>query len=495
MENLFAYLLNVLTPVNLAFCSLGVVIGIIVGAMPGLTATMAVAVLIPVTYKLDAITALVLLGSAYCGALYGGSISAILLNTPGTPAAAATCIEGYPMAQKGEAGRALGMATFASGIGGIISFFALLLMAPLLSALALKFAPSDYFLLALLGIGLIVSLSSKNFVKGLIAGVLGLLLATVGMEPMTGFPRFTFGNTSLYAGLPLVPTLVGLLSTSQLFLLTEQATQRIMKTDTLIGRIVPSLKELKRLIPIFIRSSIIGIAVGVMPGAGSNVATFIAYNDAKSISKDGAKFGTGVVDGIAATESCNNAVSGGSLAPMLTLGIPGSNTTAVLMGALMLHGMAPGPELFTKHAETVYSFIMSLLPANIIMVLFGLLACKCAVHIVRIPNNILAAVIMALSVVGAFALNNNFFNVYIMLIFGVIGYILKKLEIDVVPLVLAFILGSTAEAGLKRTIALAGPNNILLYIFSKPLSLILAVLVLITVLSPLVKMWKARTAK
>ncbi|MFZ7103812.1 MAG: tripartite tricarboxylate transporter permease [Peptococcaceae bacterium] len=475
---------------NMLLIVVGTFVGIIVGALPGLTATMATAVLVPITFGMQPISALVLLGAAYCGAIYGGSISAILLNTPGTPSAAATCIEGYPMAQKGEGGQALGMAAIASFIGGIISAAALVLFAPPLAKLALGFGPSEYFLLAVFGLTVIISLSMNSFLKGIIAGIIGLLLGTVGMDPLIGFKRYTFGFINLMSGLPMIPTLVGLLSTSQLFILAEKSGTKILQTEVFSDKILPKLSELKRLSKTLIRSSIIGIIVGAVPGAGGNISTFMAYDDAKRISRHPHKFGTGIVDGIAATESSNNAVTGGSLVTMLTLGLPGSNTTAVLLGGLMLHGLRPGPSFFVESSNVAYAFMMSLFIANVVMLLMGLLGAKYFIHIVKCPNDILIAVIMLLSVVGSFSISNSIFDVYVMFIMGVAGYILRKIGISPVPLVLAFILGPIAENGLQRSLYMSDGSIIIF--FTRPICIILIILTIISVMLPILRERRAK---
>jgi putative tricarboxylic transport membrane protein len=480
-----------LQPHNLLVGLIGVTIGIIVGALPGLTATMAIAVLIPVTFSMDATPALILLGGAYCGALYGGSISAILLNTPGTPSAVATCIDGHPMAQQGKGGKGLATAGIASCVGGIFSALALILLAPPLARLALMFGPPEYFLLALLGVTIIISLSADSFIKGVISGFLGLFLATIGMDPITGYARFVFGERNLLSGLPLVPVLIGLLSTAQLFELAEESNTRILKTRTVSDSVMLTWPELKSIVGIMLRSSVIGTVVGAIPGAGANIASFIAYDTAKRSSKTPERYGTGIIEGIAAPESANNAVSGGAMITMLTLGIPGSNTTAVLMGGLMLHGLIPGPEFFSSGASVAYPFMMSLFPSNIFMLLIGLFCAKYFIHIVRCPNSILVVLIMMFSAVGSYAISNNIFNVYVMLAAGIVGYAMRKLQISVVPLVLAFILGQITELGIRRSIILS-KGDLLHYFFSRPLSVILFAGFLLSLGVSIHKVYKAK---
>ena len=478
---------------NLTALVLGVMVGTIFGAMPGLSATMALAVLLPLTYGLTPTQGIIIMGAAYAGAMYGGSISAILLNTPGTPAAAATCLDGHPMAKNGRASEALGMAALASAIGGIVSTFALMVMAPLLARFALSFTSVDYFLLAVLGLSIIITISEKSIIKGLASGIFGLFLSTIGMDPIYGYTRFTFGLVQLRGGLPLVPVLIGLLSTSQLFSLAEHPDKKLLTVASVKGRFFPKKEDVKACLPTILKSSVMGTVIGVVPGAGSSVATFLAYDNAKKSSKRKNEFGKGCIEGVAACEAANNAVSGGAMVPMLTLGVPGSNTVAVMMGALMLHGLVPGPELFSKHAEVAYTFIMSLLPANLFMLAFGLIAAKYCANIIKCPNNILLVVVMMLSIVGSFSVSNNIFNVYVMLVFGLIGYIFRKLDVDVVPMVLAFILGTIAEKGFRR--ALIANGGLSFAMFNKPISIVLCLLVLVSFALPIINRKKGKKEK
>lgn len=466
--------LTCLTPFNLLINILGTAFGIIVGALPGLNSSVAVAVLLPVTFSMNAASGLILLGSTYGGCMYGGSVSAILLNTPGTPAAAATCIEGYPLARKGRAGEALGMAAVASFVGGVFSCICLILSAPVLASFALKFGPLEYFFLAVCGLSIVVSISTESLTKGFISSAIGLLFGIVGMDPIVGYQRYTFGRLELMTGLPLVPVLVGLLSTSQLFLLAEERSQSILQQSDLGKKICPSWSDLKRVRGILLRSSIIGTLIGALPGAGANISTFLAYEDARRSSKTPELYGTGIVDGIAATESSNNAITGGAIATMLTLGVPGSNTTAIMLGGLIIHGLQPGPSFFTKSGADAYAFMDSLLIANVFMLILGLLLVRLFMHVVKIPNNVLIAVVMVLSVVGSYSINNRIFDVILMLLFGVFGYILRKGGFSTVPIVLGLVLGPIAEKGLRRAIVLS-KGDFMGFFFSRPIAIILAV--------------------
>lgn len=347
-NDIFAGFGNSLSLINIGIMFIGTAVGILFGSLPGLTAAMCIAVMIPITFGMNTVSGLLLLGSAYCGAIYGGSISAILLNIPGTSAAAATCIDGYPMARQGKSGEALGMAAFASWFGGTVSTICLLLFAPPIAKMALRFGPPEYTVLGVFGLSMVISVSINNPIKGLLAGVMGLLLGTLGMDPIQGFARFTFNSANLLDGIPLVPALIGLFSLSQLLLLAEEKTKAIMIVDNLSGKVIPTWSQIKSVLKILIRGSLIGTFIGALPGAGASIATFLSYNDAKRGSKKSHLFGTGIVEGVTATEVANNGVTGGSLIPMLTLGIPGNNVTAIMLGGLMILGLNQVPIFLLK---------------------------------------------------------------------------------------------------------------------------------------------------
>lgn len=473
---------------------LGVVGGIIIGALPGLTATMAVALLIPITFGMDPAQGLALMGGVYSGAMYGGSISAILLHTPGTPAAAATAFDGYPMAQKGEGGKALAVSVIASFVGGIVSTFALLFISPILATVALSFGPPEYFLLAILGLTTIVTLTSENLAKGLASGIIGLLLATIGTDPITGYSRFTFGSTNLLGGIPFMPTLIGLFSLTQVLILTESdyiidSLDNIKKKVKMISI---SWKEIKRLKEIIFSGSIIGTVVGILPGAGATIAAFLSYNTAKMRSKHPEKFGTGIPDGIAASESANNAVVGGSLVPLLTLGIPGNSVAAALLGGLMIQGLIPGPELFKNYGDITYAFILSLFIANIFMLILGLFGAPYFSRIITLSNAILIPSIIILSVIGSYAIRNNLFDVWLMFLFGIIGYFLDKLGFSLGAIVLGLILGPIAESGLGRAMILFNYNPLMF--FTRPISLIIIFLIIAFIIPPLLRTRRRKIA-
>lgn len=472
-------LTNVLTFTNLLAIIVGTALGLFVGAMPGLSATMAIAILLPLTFSMPPATGLSMLASLYMGAMYGGSIAAILINTPGTPAAAATVLDGYPMAQQGRAGKALGISLFASLIGGLLSSIALLTIAPILGGVALQFGPVELFAVAVLGITIIGSLSQGSAIKGLLSGVVGLLLAMIGMDPITGSARFTFGILNLYSGVSFTVALIGLFSIPQAIRLIEKDEKAKAVINSFKDRMLPTLAEIKQVGVTVIRSSFIGIFTGIIPGTGGDTACWFGYNEAKRFSKNRDNFGKGDIEGVAASEAANNAVVGGALIPTLTLGIPGSSATAIIMGALMVHGIMPGPTLMTEYADVTYTLIWALLISNFAMFLEGLLFTKAAIHVTRVPNKVLAPIIIILCVIGAFAINNSFFDVYMMLIFGLLGYFMDKIGMPTAPMVVGLILGQMLNVSLHQSLMISGGSWMIF--FSNPISTVLLLIAAISV--------------
>lgn len=485
-HTLLASLLLVLSPVNLLFAFAGTVMGIIIGALPGLTSTMGVALFIPVTFSMSPETGLIFLAAIYCASTYGGSISAILIQTPGTPAAIITAIDGYEMTKQGKGGKALAMATFASFIGGLISATALLLIAPPLSRLVLQFGPSEIFFLALFGLTIIVGLSKGSMVKGLMAGVFGILMATVGVDSLTGVYRYTYGQMALFEGVPIVPAVIGLFSAAQVFVLAEQKRTTIQYDNiTKVDSTWITLSDVKHLWGNLIRSGIIGTVVGIIPGAGMSIASAMAYNEAKRFSKTPEKFGSGSIEGVAASEAANNGVTGGSLVPLLTLGIPGNAVSAIFLGGLMIHGLKPGMTLFTKHAEIAYALLIGIFVANIMMFLLGSIAAKHFAKVATFPTTIIAPIIMSLCVIGSYAIRNNVFDVVLMLGFGFLGFFMKKGGYSLASFVLGIILGPMVEAELRRALMLSGGS--FLPMFQRPLSMFFFILIVLSIAGPLVK--------
>lgn len=483
MEPLLGGLVNIFNLSYLLILFLSMAIGIILGALPGLTATMGVALLLPITFGMEPVSGILLLVGVYFGAIYGGSITAILLRTPGTPSSAATALDGYEMTKKGLAHKALTISTISSSIGGVISVIILILVAPQLAKFALKFSAPETFALALFGLAIISSISGKSLIKGLMAGFLGLLIATIGIDPIGGFPRFTFETTNLMAGVNYIPVLIGLFAAAEAFRTVED----IFKSSTGVKKIEKvklKWQEFKGLIKVILRSSGIGTFIGFIPGAGGDIASFVSYGEAKRVSKKPEEFGKGNPEGVSAPEAANNACTGGAMIPLLTLGIPGDAVTAVMLGALMVQGIQPGPMLFTNHAEIVYTLFIGMLIANLLILFYGLLGIRLFTKILTIPKVILTPIILILCIVGSYAVGNNFFDVWIMLIAGIVGYFMNRYDFPTSPIILALILGPMLEANLRRSLVLS--NGDLSILFTRPISLILILLAILTLVYPFI---------
>lgn len=479
---------------NLLIALLGATGGIIIGGLPGLSATMGVALLIPVTFGMHPASGLILLGSVYCGAIYGGSIAAILVRTPGTPAAAATVFDGYEMTKKGQAGVALGAAVFSSFVGGFISTTILIFVAQPLAMFSLRFGATEFMWLGIFGLTIISSLAGKSMLKGLLSGALGLLISTMGMHPLTGFMRFTFGRMELYDGIPVIIAMIGMFSISQVLFLCEKEGSTSAEITDDIGRVFPTWKELKLVKWTLMRSGLIGTIIGAIPGAGADIASFVGYNEGKRWSKHPEKFGTGYIEGVVASEAANNGVTGGSLIPLLTLGIPGNAVTAVLLGGLLIQGLLPGPELFTKHGEITYGFIMSLYLAKTFYLILGFFGARYFVRVVSTPSGVLAPVICTLAVVGSFSINNNISDVWLMMLMGFLGYGMRKFDIPLAPICLGIILGPMVESNLARglTVAAAKDTNLLVMSLTRPICLILIGMVVLSLMAPYLSARSAR---
>ncbi|MGE4283075.1 MAG: tripartite tricarboxylate transporter permease [Clostridia bacterium] len=447
----------ILNPGNMLIIFLGVAIGIIFGAIPGLTSTMAVALCLPITFGMEPIMGMSMLAALYIGGVSGGLIAAILLNIPGTPASIATCFDGHPLAAKGEAGKALGVGIVFSFLGGMVSFLALFFIAPPLARFALKFSPYEYFSISIFALTLIAGLTGKSMVRGLISGCLGMAFATIGMAPLDGLPRFTFGNEQLISGFNLLSVLIGLYAFSEMFIYAETCRTEpkavIQKFE--IRGFGFSIAEFKSQLGNFSYASILGTGIGILPGIGASTANIIAYMGIKNRSKYPEKFGTGIIDGIVASETANNATVGGALIPLLTLGIPGDGVTALLLGALMIHGITPGPMLFSSGAEIVYGLFAALIISNIAMLILEFFGIRIFVRLLKIPKHILLPVVLSLCFVGGFTLGNRIFDIWVLLLFGIIGYIMLKVELPLPPVILGFILGPIAETNLRRGFTLS----------------------------------------
>ncbi len=482
------YLAIVFTLPALLTIFIGTFAGVAIGGMPGLTATMAVGLLVPFTYTMDPTMGLMLLGGIYCGAMYGGSIPAILLNTPGTPAAVATAIEGYPMSKAGRAGLALKVSVSASFVGGTFSVFVLLLFAPFLARQALAFGPAETFLLALMGLAGIISIADENssLIKALIAGVLGMIIAVIGTDDMSGSLRYTMGLVELFDGIDFMPALIGLFSMIQML---EIAGRRSHKIDTSALDKEQKSEPLPKGIGKFMGLGAgTGTVIGILPGEGATIAAFISYNISKRISRSKELFGKGNPEGIAAAEAGNNGCVGGSLVPTITLGIPGNSVAAALMGAFIIHGMIPGPDLFTEYADRTYPFILSLFIANGVFLTIGLIFAPYLARIALIPPAVMVPVVSAFAVLGSYALNNSVFDVYLMIAFAVGGLLMKKLGYSLEALILGLILGPIAEGGFAQGMII-GYGSPLIFIESN-IAKMMWVIIAVLLIPPLYSYWK-----
>ncbi len=467
-------------PINLAILFGSVLLGIMFGAMPGLTSTLGVALLTALTYGMDTSLAMVCLLAIYVGGTYGGSYASILINIPGTAAAAATALDGYPLACKGEGGRAIGLTTTSSAIGTSISMLFVVSISPIISHFALQFTSFEFFLLAFFGILISGTLTSPDLViKGWIAGFLGLFLACVGRDQLQFFPRFTFGIPELDSGVEVVPVLIGAFGIPQIIQVLKDKFQ-IGETQKL-QRIIPEIGTVIRNIPAIIRSALLGVGIGAVPGIGEDIAGWVSYGTAKNTSKHSETFGKGELKGVLASETANNACVGGAMIPLLNLGIPGSPPAAMLLGALMLHGVTPGPMITFEHPNFILEVAAILLMASMAMWVTGMLMAKQVVKVLRIPTPLFMPIIGILCMIGSYALGLNLFNLYLMLPVGIISYFLIVMGFPIAPLVIGVILGPMADENLRR--ALMVSQGSFMPIFTRPVSLILFLIIVWTIVS------------
>ncbi len=451
IEALNAMASVMLDPYLLFLILITTVLGVVIGVLPGLGATTGAALLLPFTLTMEPVHAIAVLATIYVSATFAGSITAILINTPGTAAAAATTFDGYPLAKRGEAGRALGIAVVSSTIGGVFSVIVLCIAAPLLARVAYEFRPPEYFALTLFGLSMLASISAGGTLRNLIGGIFGVWLATIGAEPTSGIERFMFGNYDLYEGLGFVPVFIGLFAMSELLIQSERINQIV---DTINMKMVklPSREDYKRIWKTVLRSCGIGTFIGVLPAEGATVASMIGYSEARRWSKHKEEFGKGSVEGIAGAEAANNAATGGAMVPTMVLGIPGSGTTAVILVGLMVHGLRPGPYLFTEQVGTVYQIFGAMLMANIMFLVMGLYAAKFFARISLVPLQLLWPIVFALAVIGAYALNSSLLDVWIVLIFGVIGFFARRHKFAVAPIAVGLILGEMVETNFQNSL-------------------------------------------
>lgn len=461
---------TVFEPYTFLMTVVGVLAGVVVGALPGITSSMGIILLLPFTYYMDPRAAMMMIVGLYCSSMFGGSISAVLLRTPGTPSAAATALDGYPLAQKGKAGKALSAALLASFAGGMISSVALIFLSPVLAKFALQFGPAEYFSLAIFGLTMVASVSKGNLLKGLISGFLGLLLCCVGVDNVGGRTRLTFGINALTMGFDFLPVMIGAFAVAEVIRKLEKREESYV-IESRISDVFLTREEMKDILVPILFGSLIGVIIGVIPATGGTIATFLAYNELRRWHKKGNQFGQGVLEGVAVCESANNAVTGGAMVPLFSLGIPGDAVTAVMLGAMILIGLRPGPLLFVERPDVVYTVFAGWFVVQFLMLTLGFLSIAFAPKILKIPPNILMPIILVLSIVGSYGLRNSMYDVTVALMFGFIGYIMERCKMPIAPMVLGIILGPYAEGNLNRALLIS--RNDWLIVFKRPISLVL----------------------
>lgn len=466
----------------------GTMLGIVLGALPGIGSTVAVAMILPFTLTMDQAPAILLLLAIYAGSVYGGSISAILINTPGTPQSAATCLDGYPMAQRGEAGKALGWATIASVCGGLVSAVVLIFAAPQLAAFALNFGPIETFALILLGLTCIVSVSEGSLVKGLIAGFLGLFLSTVGGDPLTGEARFTFGNFQLIAGFNLLAVVIGVFALSEVLIRASAMPDNENKIVKFSGIVLPKLSEWSGRVKGLVKSILIGNVIGILPGTGAATAAFISYAEARRSAPTRENFGKGEPDGLIASEAANNAVTGGALVPTMALGIPGDAITAVMLATLTLHGVTPGVRLMSENPVLMAAIFSGFFIINLMLLPFGMIVSKLAAPILRIKEAYMLVMISLLCTVGVFFVRGNPFDLLVMAFAGIFGFVLRRQGFPMAPLVIGMVLGPTLEISLRQGLIITD-GNFAAFFTGHPIAAVLVVVALGMLSLPVIRFY------
>lgn len=482
---------TLMEPRILFFCFIGVVLGTLVGVLPGLGPVAAISLLLPTTFKMTPVESIIMLAGIFYGAMYGGSTTSILVNVPGEAASVITCLDGYQMARKGRAGPALGISAFASFIAGTLGVVGLMLIAPPLADFALKFGPPENLALMLLGLTILPYLASGSMIKGLMMATLGLLASTIGTDLIAGLPRFTMNIFILEDGLGLVPVVMGMFGIGEVLINVEQTlkTRNVFKTD--LKSLLPTLKDWKDSKWPIIRGSILGFFLGILPGGGGALASFVSYGVEKRCSKYPEKFGTGMIEGVAGPEAANNSGATGSFIPLLTLGLPSNAVTAILMGALMIHGITPNPLLIQRHPDVFWGLVASMYVGNVMLLILNLPLIGLWVKILKIPYVILFPLIMLICLIGAFTINNSLPELYIMIIFGILGYILRKFEFEGAPFILAMVLGPMFENALRQSLIMSG-GSFGIFV-SRPIAGVLLLVTLIVIILPFFgkkKAWK-----
>ena len=460
-----------LSPLNLTFALIGCVLGTLIGVLPGVGPAAGTAILIPLTFKLDPTGAIIMLCAIYYGAMYGGTITSVLLNVPGEAASVVTCIDGFQMAKQGRGGTALGIAAIGSFLGGIAATIALVVVATPLSRLALSFGPPEFFALMLVGLCLVTGLAGRSLVAGILMTVVGLLLAMIGIDPVRGAPRFTFGLPDLYDGIGFIPVVMGLFGVAEILITAERPVKELVRTN--LSRLLPNREEWGRSLGAIGRGTVLGFFLGLIPGVGAIIPTFMSYILEKRLSKNPDEFGKGAIEGVAGPETANNAYANASMVPLLTLGIPSSPTIAVLMGAFIVNGLTPGPFLFQEKPELVWAVIASFFVGNVLLLILNLPLVGLWAKILEVPYQYICVGTLLFCILGAYSINQSTFDVWMMLLFGIIGYLLRKLDFPLAPAVLGMILGPQLEKSLRTSLEMsAGDYGIF---FTRPITLVLLI--------------------
>jgi len=474
-----------MTPLNLFYCFVGVLLGQIVGVLPGLGSAATIALLLPITYYIPATSAIIMLAGIWYGSMYGGSITSILLRVPGEATSVMTCVDGYEMARKGRAGPALGISVFGSFIAGTLGVLGLMFLAPALAQVALDFGPPEYFALMVLGLTLVSYLASKSVPKALCMAMVGLVLGTVGLDPVRSTERFSFGILTLQGGIEMIPMVMGLLGLSEVFIMLERQTRSedIVQAPAGLRNLMPTRRDWRDSSGSIGRGTVVGFLVGILPGAGATIATFVAYAVEKRFSRHPERFGTGAIEGVAAPESANNSATAAGFIPLLTLGIPGNVVTALMLGAFLLHGITPGPTLLTEKPEMFWGIITSMYVGNIILLVLNIPLISLFTRITRVPPAILRPIIVLFCLAGAYGVNNNPVDIVVMVVFGIVGYLITKFGYEPAPLVLAFVLEPMVEIALRQSLILS--QGSFLIFFNRPITGTLLALALFMIVSPL----------
>lgn len=481
-----------LDPMNLFYCFVGILLGQVVGVLPGLGSAATIALLLPITYYIPATSGIIMLAGIWYGSMYGGSITSILLRVPGEGTSVMTCLDGYEMARQGRAGPALGIAAFGSFIAGTAGVVGLMLLAPPLAEFALAFGPPEYFALMVLGLTLVSYLASKSVPKALCMAVVGLLLGTVGIDPVRSTERFSFGSLTLQGGIELIPMVIGLFGMAEVFLMLERRMrlEDVVQAPSGLMNLLPTRHDWRNSAGAISRGTLVGFVVGTLPGAGATISSFVAYSLEKRRSRQPERFGAGAIEGVAAPEAANNSATAAGFIPLLTLGIPGNVVTALMLGAFLLHGITPGPTLLAQKPEMFWGVVTSMYVGNLMLLVLNIPLIGLFTRVTRVPPSILASLIILFCLAGAYSVNNNPIDILVMVASGVVGYLMTKFGYDAAPLVLGFVLGPMLEIALRQSLILSEGSFVIL--FSRPIAGLLLGLALLTVLGQLFLVFKAQ---